>query len=72
MGTVLIIDDSRDVSGLVDEGFAVSILPGGSSETIRAAVADPEPDCIPLDGKTPLGYDASWANAALLTKRVFG
>ena len=74
LGTVLVVDDSRDISDLVeqilvDEGFAVSLLPGGSAETIRAAVADLEPDCILLDGGSTLGYDASWATAARLAAR---
>ena len=74
LGTVLVVDDSRDIGDLVeqvltDEGFAVSLLYDGSSETLRAAVADIEPDCILLDGGSLLGYGASWADAAWLAAR---
>ena len=74
VGTVLVIEDDRDIGTLVesiltDEGFVVSLFGGGGLDAIRAAVARVEPDCILLDGESPLGYGASWAEAAWIATR---
>ena len=73
-GTVLVVEDDPDISALVeeiltDEGFVVSLLRAVGPDTIRAAVAQLEPDCILLDGESPLGYGASWTEAAWIANR---
>jgi DNA-binding response OmpR family regulator len=74
IGTVLVIEDDRDIGDLVErvltgEGFVVSLFDGGGPDAIHAAVARFEPDCILLDGESPLGYGASWAEAAWIATR---
>ncbi len=74
MGTVLVIEDDRDIGALVEqvlaeEGFAVSLVAGVGPESIRAAVARLEPDCILLDGESSLGYGSSWIDAAWIAGR---
>jgi CheY-like chemotaxis protein len=73
-GTVLVVDDDPDICALIeeiltDEGFAVSLLREGGPEMLRVTVAKLEPDCILLDGESPSGYGASWADAAYLAAR---
>jgi CheY-like chemotaxis protein len=72
---VLVVDDDDDIAELVqavltDEGYDVSVLARARPEELRAAVGRLEPDCILLDGGGPLGYGASWAEAAGLHARV--
>jgi CheY-like chemotaxis protein len=69
-GVLLIEDDAAIAelvrSVLVDEGFAVSVLPGVRSDALRAAINRLEPDCILLDGESSMaGYGTSWTDAAL-------
>ncbi len=71
---VLVIDDDRDITDLVyailtDEGFAVSVLHDQAPDAIRVAVGQLEPDCILLDGESPLGYGHAWEDAAWITGR---
>lgn len=73
-GSVLIVDDDRDVSALVTDvlreaGFRVSELADMSPEAIRAEAARIEPDVVLLDGADKLGYGESWAGAAWLHER---
>ena len=73
-GRVLLIDDDRDVAEivravLVDEGFLVSTMIGGTTEFVRTAINQLEPDCVLLDGEMPSGYGHSWDEAAWLTER---
>ena len=73
-GRVLVVDDDEALCDLVhavltDEGHAVTVLCGAGSEAVRAAVGQLEPDCVLLDGQSPLGYGASWDDAAWLTAR---
>jgi len=73
-GTVLVVEDDRDIGAVVeqiltDEGFAVSLLESAGPASIRTAVARLEPDCILLDGESPRGYGASWADAAWIRTR---
>ena len=75
MARVLVIDDDRDITELLhavltDEGYAVSTLTEIASDPIRAAVGQLEPDCILLDGQSPMGYGQSWAEAAWLHARA--
>ena len=74
IGTVLVVENDREIGELVEyvldqEGFAVSLLNGAGPEPLRAAVDRIEPDCILLDGESPFGYGASWADAAWMTTR---
>lgn len=74
IGTILVVEDDREIGELVEyvlteEGFFVSLLEGARPEALRAAVDRLEPDCILLDGESPLGYGASWADAAWITTR---
>jgi DNA-binding response OmpR family regulator len=71
---VLIVDDDHDLAELVrmvldDEGFAVTNLHDLTVDAVRAAVGRLEPDCVLLDGQSPLDYGASWAIAAWLHQR---
>ena len=73
-GSVLIVDDDRDVSALVtdvlrDAAFTVSELADMSPGAIHAEVARIEPDVVLLDGADKLGYGESWAGAAWLHER---
>jgi DNA-binding NtrC family response regulator len=73
-GTVLIVDDDEDVSGLVaevlrEEGFAVTGLVDAQATAICDEVARLEPDVVLLDGWDKAGYGQSWTNAAWLHER---
>lgn len=73
-GTVLVVEDDPGIGALVeeilkDEGFTVSLLGGGGSDTLRAAVARLEPDCIVLDGESPHDYGISWIDATWAANR---
>ncbi len=73
-GTVLVVEDDRDIGTLVeqvleDEGFTVSLVEDADPASIRAAVAHLEPDCVLLDGESPRGYGAAWADAAWISAR---
>src|SRR5688572_3589858 len=75
MAKVLIIENEPGVSDLVhalltDEGFAVSVLHEVSSDAIRVAVGQLEPDCVLLDGQSPGDYGQSWLEAAWLHARA--
>ena len=68
-GSVLIVDDDKDVSMLVggiltDAGFAVSELTNLSLQAIHSEVTRIEPDVILLDGANKVEYGQSWADAA--------
>jgi CheY-like chemotaxis protein len=72
---VLIVDDDQDIAEIVsalltDEGFQVSVLHAMTTEAIRIAVNQLEPDCVLLDGELPTGYGQSWEEAAWLTQRT--
>jgi CheY-like chemotaxis protein len=74
-GQILIIDDDRDIveiarAVLVDEGFLVSTMMDGTSEMVRTAVNQLEPDCVLLDGESPVAYGRSWEEAAWLSQRA--
>ena len=76
-GSVLVVEDDRDIGTLVkqvlaEEGFAVSLVEDGDPGSIRAAVAHLEPDCVLLDGEGPRGYGAAWADAAWISARDRG
>jgi DNA-binding response OmpR family regulator len=73
-GTVLVVEDDRALGALIDDvltdhGFAVSLLESAGPEAIRGAVIRLAPDCILLDGESPRGYGASWAEAAWVAGR---
>ena len=73
-GTVLIIDDDRDITDLVhailtDEGFAVSVLHDQDVDAIRSTVNLLEPDCVLLDGQGPLEYGQAWDDATWMSGR---
>ena len=75
MAKVLVIDNDRDITELLhavltDEGHAVSTLTEITSDAIRAAVGQLEPDCILLDGQSPMGYGHSWTEAVWLHARA--
>src|SRR4029078_1895940 len=72
--TILVIDDDRDVARLVevllrDEGYDVSLLHEVTPELVVRSVGMLEPDCVLLDGQSPVGYGTSWDLAALLSSR---
>jgi DNA-binding NtrC family response regulator len=74
-GSVLIVDDDRDVSSLVsevlaEEGFAVSELADPQPATFQQEVARLEPDVVLLDGWDATGYGQSWIDAAWLHARA--
>ena len=74
-GSVLIVDDDRDVSSLVaevltDEGFVVSELADTQPDAIQQEVARSEPDVVLLDGWDSVGYGRSWTQAAWLHERT--
>ena len=75
LNVVLIVDDDRDIAEIVsallaDEGFQVSVLHSLTTDAIRVAVNQLEPDCVLLDGEHPTGYGRSWEEAAWLTQRT--
>jgi DNA-binding NtrC family response regulator len=74
-GSVLIVDDDRDISSLVaevltDEGFAVVELADLQSDAIQHEVTRVEPDVVLLDGWDATGYGQSWLDAAWLHARA--
>lgn len=74
-GTVLIVDDDRDIAEvvralLIDEGLTVSVMRSNDTNAIRTAVNQLEPDCVLLDGETPGGYGRSWEEAAWMASRA--
>src|SRR6476469_6612118 len=71
-GTVLVVDDDRDIAGVIeellaDEGYAVTILRDRSLESVQAIVKRLCPDCVLLDGELPGLFGASWDEAAWMT-----
>ena len=73
-GSVLIVDDDRDIAdfiqeALAEEGFEVSVLRNCRSDELRAAVDAIEPDCVLLDGGEGSAYGTSWDDAAWLATR---
>ena|SRR6187402_2029766 len=73
-GSVLIVDDDRDIAdfiqeALAEEGYVVSVLRNCRSDELRAAVDATEPDCVLLDGGHGSAYGASWDDAAWLATR---
>ena len=73
-GSVLIVDDDQDVSGLVaevlrEEGFNIAELADPHHEAIRAEVSRFKPDVVLLDGWDKTGYGQSWLDAAWLHER---
>jgi DNA-binding NtrC family response regulator len=74
LGSVLIVDDDEDLSGLMvdalrEEGFAVTALLDARPAAIQDAVGRLEPDVVLLDGWNAAGYGESWDNAAWLHER---
>jgi DNA-binding response OmpR family regulator len=74
-GTILIVDDDRDIADLVqeilqEEGYTVSVLYELGSEALHAAVEQIKPDCILLDGGTGASYGSSWEDAEWLETRL--
>src|ERR1700730_18322426 len=74
-GSVLIVDDDRDISGIVAEvlsaeGFAVSELGDAHPTLIQAEVSRLEADVVLLDGGEGIGYGHSWVNAAWMRERT--
>ena len=75
VGSVLIIDNDRDIAELAravltDSGYQVAVLADISPEAIAAAVGRLEPDVVLLDGQGPAaGYASSWHEAAVLAAR---
>jgi CheY-like chemotaxis protein len=74
LGTILLVDDDRDISAVVeavltDEGFRVSCLATAGEEALHAAVNRVEPDCVLLDSAGPADYGASWELARQLRMR---
>jgi CheY-like chemotaxis protein len=72
---VLIVDDDRDISGIVAEilsaeGFVVSELGDAHPAIIQAEVTRLEPDVVLLDGGEGSGYGHSWVNAAWMRERT--
>jgi CheY-like chemotaxis protein len=73
-GTVIIVDDDRDVASLVaevlrDEGFDVVELSHMPPPAMYQAVVRFEPDVVLLDGGDAAGYGQSWTDAAWLRER---
>jgi DNA-binding NtrC family response regulator len=73
-GSVLIVDDDEQISGVVtealtEEGFTVSALADAHTAAIWDEVARLEPDVVLLDGGDGAGYGQSWNNAAWLHER---
>ena len=67
-GTVLIVDDDRDIADLVlevlqEEGYAVLLVHEPGSDAVRIAVDEVEPDCVLLDGGVGASYGSSWDDA---------
>lgn len=52
---MLLVDDDPV---LTEEGYAASVLRAVTTEAIRTAVDRLEPDCLLLDGRDGLDYDA--------------
>ena len=74
-GSVLIVDDDRDVATLVaevltEEGFDVTELADTEPAAIHQEVARLEPDVVLLDGGDTAGYGQSWTDAAWLHERA--
>jgi CheY-like chemotaxis protein len=74
-GSVLIVDNDRDISrvvaeALADEGFTVSELLDPRPTAIEQEVARLEPDVVLLDGWDAAGYGQSWTQAAWLRERT--
>lgn len=72
---VLVVDDDEHIGEIVnallaDEGFRVSVLHSVTTDAIRVAVNQLEPDCVLLDGEHSTGYGQSWEEAAWLTQRT--
>jgi CheY-like chemotaxis protein len=71
-GTVLVVDDDRDIAGVIEEllkeeGYAVTILRDRSVENVQATVKRLRPDCVLLDGEMPGLFGASWDDAGWMT-----
>jgi DNA-binding response OmpR family regulator len=74
-GSVLIVDNDRDISSVVaeilaDEGFAVSELADPRPAAIEQEVVRLEPDVVLLDGWDAASYGQSWTQAAWLHERA--
>jgi CheY-like chemotaxis protein len=54
---------------LTDEGYRVSHLHDVTPDRVIAMVGMLEPDCVLLDGQSPLGFGSSWELAAALAVR---
>ena len=72
--SVLVIDDDLDIARLVeavlnDEGYRVAQLHDVTPEVVIRTVGMLEPDCVLLDGQSPLGYGSSWELAVALASR---
>ena len=72
--TVLVVESDPVIGELVravlvDEGYTVELLGPVAPDAIRVAVGRTEPDCVLLDGESPLGYGTSWGEAAWLSGR---
>jgi DNA-binding response OmpR family regulator len=73
-GSVLIVDDDRDISKIVaevlsEEGFFISELRDAQPAAIQAEVARLEPDVVLLDGGDGTDYGYSWLNATWMHER---
>jgi len=71
--SVLCVDDDRDIAEIVqavleDEGYVVSCIYTNEHEALARAVGRLEPDCILLDGNSPMAFDG-WAQAASMANR---
>lgn len=72
--SVLVVDDDRDIAEVVqtillDEGFRVTCLYEPRVSDVKAAIELVEPDCVLLDGSTPIAYGPSWDLAEWLASR---
>jgi CheY-like chemotaxis protein len=71
--SVLCVDDDRDIAEIVqavleDEGYAVSCIYTIEHDALARAVGRLEPDCILLDGTSPMAFNA-WQEAAAMATR---
>ena len=73
-GRVLIVDDDKDISGLVaeilrEEGFVVAALADARPARLEIELARFEPDVVLLDGGDAAGYGRSWDTATWMHER---
>jgi DNA-binding response OmpR family regulator len=71
---ILVVEGHRDIGQilsmvLTDAGFLVSVLAHVTTDAIRTAVNQLEPDCVLLGEESSAGYGQSWDEAAWLGAR---